>query len=131
MLSTRSWHFGIALRGSEIQEMFPNLNNIFISADVNAKELLDIMSEHLKELATKISYYFPEAASFRNENFWINNPSIENANACAPASVKKKACSKCVVILPCYSDIEKNHCLNYGYLMKTNISLSVTKQSKC
>jgi len=44
-------------------------------------------------------------------------------------SVEKKVCSKCAAILLCCSDVKMNHCLNSGYLLKTNIRFSVSVQS--
>jgi len=36
--------------------MFPTSSNLLTSADVNAKELLDIISQHLKYLANNFDY---------------------------------------------------------------------------
>jgi len=39
--------------------MFPTLSNLLTSPDVNAKELLNIISQHLKDLANNFEYDFP------------------------------------------------------------------------
>jgi len=36
------------------------VSDFFTSVDVNAKQLSDIISQHLKELANNFDYYFPE-----------------------------------------------------------------------
>ena len=52
------------------------------SADVNCKELLSIVSQHLKELANSFDHYFLEHQDPRRGNLWINNPFIEDVTAC-------------------------------------------------
>ena len=62
--------------------MFPILNEYLASADVNCKELLSIVSQHLKELANSFDHYFPEHEDPRRGNLRINNPFIEDVNTC-------------------------------------------------
>jgi len=40
--------------------MFPTLKEYLTSVDINHKELLRIVSQHLKELAYNFNCYFPE-----------------------------------------------------------------------
>ena len=62
--------------------MFPILNEYLASADVNCKELLSFVSQHLKDLANSFDQYFPEHEDPRRGNLWINNPFIEDVNTC-------------------------------------------------
>ena len=62
--------------------LFPTLNEYLASADVNRKELLSIVSQHLKELANSFDHYFPEHEDPPSGNLWINNPFIEDVNTC-------------------------------------------------
>jgi len=57
MYPERSWHFGTALYRKKIQ-IFPTLSNSLTSAVVNAKELLDIINQHLKDFANYFDYAF-------------------------------------------------------------------------
>ena len=62
----------LALWDSLVQKkdtiMFPILNEYLASADVNCKELLSIVSQHLKELANSFDHYFPEHEDPRRGN---------------------------------------------------------------
>ena len=62
--------------------MFPILNQYLASADVNRKELLSIVSQHLKELVNSFDHYFLDHEDPRRRNLWINNPFIEDVNTC-------------------------------------------------
>jgi len=54
----------LALSDSFVQkggtEIFPTLSNLLTSADVNAKEFLDIIRQHLKDLDHYFEHDFPE-----------------------------------------------------------------------
>ena len=61
------------------------------SVDANCKELLSIVSQHLKELAHSFDHYFQEHEDPRRENLWINNSFIEEVNTCDLNSREKES----------------------------------------
>ena len=69
---TEAFKQKLALWDSLVQKedaiMFPILNEYLASADVNCKELLSIVSQHLKELANSFDHYFPEHEDSRRGN---------------------------------------------------------------
>ena len=71
--------------------IFPILHEHLASADVNCKELLSIVSQHLKKLANSFDHYFPEHEDSRRGNLWINNPSIKDVNTCDLNPHKKES----------------------------------------
>jgi len=91
----------LALLDSRIQkgdlEMFPNLHNCLTSADVNRKELLCIITLHLKELAENFDRCFPPHEDPRIRNLRINNPFTEDVHSCNRNSCEKE----CLIELCC------------------------------
>ena len=61
---------------------FLNLNGYVSSVDVNHKEVLNIVSQHLKQLAIIFDHYFPADEDSQHGNLWINNPFIQDINSC-------------------------------------------------
>jgi len=50
---------------SKYTVMFPTLNEYLTSVDINHKQLLRIVSQHLKELAYNFDHYFSEHEELR------------------------------------------------------------------
>jgi hypothetical protein len=63
--------------------MFPLLQKIFITPDVNRKVIFNITSQHLRAFAQSFNHYYPENEDPRKGNLWINNPFMEDINSCA------------------------------------------------
>ena len=75
--------------------MLPSLNECLTSADVHDKEILRIVSQHLKELAENFDDYFSKHEDPRPGNLWINDPNIEDVSAVTLISKKKKLIALC------------------------------------
>ena len=52
------------------------------SVDINYKEVLNILSQHLKQLANNFDHYFPADEDPQHGNLWINDPFIQDMNSC-------------------------------------------------
>ena len=62
--------------------MFLILNCYVSSVYTNHKEILNIVSQHLKQLAINFDHYFPADEDPRHGNLWINDPFIQDINSC-------------------------------------------------
>ena len=62
--------------------MFLNLNSYVSSVNINHKEVLNIVSQHLKQLAVNFDHYFHPDEDPRHGNLWINDPFIQDINSC-------------------------------------------------
>ena len=56
--------------------MFLNLNGYVLSVDITHKEVLNIVSQHLKQLAINFDHSFPADEDPRHGNLWMNDPFI-------------------------------------------------------
>ena len=70
--------------------MFPILNEYLISVNINDKELMNILCQHLKELASNFDHYFPEHEDPRNGTRIFSNPFNEDVYTCNLNPLKKK-----------------------------------------
>ena len=59
-----------------MQICFP-LKTSFTNVDANGKELLDNVSQHLKDFANKFDYKFPEYKDPPNGNLWMTDLSLK------------------------------------------------------
>ena len=82
--------------------MFLKLNGYMSSVDINHKKVLNILSQHLKQLAINFDHYFPADQDPRHGNLWINDPFIQDINSCNLDSHKKES----VIELGCNSTLQ-------------------------
>ena len=101
--------------------MFLNLNGYVSSVDITLKEVLNIVSQQLKQLAVNFDHYIPSDEDTGHGNLWINNPFIQDTNSCNLDALEKKS----LIDLGCDSTIHyqfKNELLtHFGFPWKTNI----------
>ena len=62
--------------------MFLNSNGDLPSVDFTHKEVLNIVSQHLKQLAINFNHYFPADEDPQPRNLWISDPFILCINSC-------------------------------------------------
>ena len=61
------------------------------SVDINHKEVLNIVSQLLKQLAINFDHYFPSDEDSRHRNLWVNDPFIRDINSCNLDAHKKES----------------------------------------
>ena len=71
--------------------IFLNINGYVSSVDINHKEVLNIVSQHLKQLAFNLDHYFPADEDPRHGNLWINDPFVQDINSYNLDSHEKKS----------------------------------------
>ena len=74
--------------------MFMNLIAYVSSVDINHKDLLNIVSQHLKQLAINFDHHFPADEDPRHGNLLINDPFIQDINSCDLDAHKKESLIK-------------------------------------
>ena len=121
-----SWEFGRALYRREI---FPTLRGFVTSVDVNAKDLLDIVSQHLEELASNFDYYLPEHEDPKNGKLWTNNPFVDAVSTCALHLYEEEGLLKLCCDTTLLSRYEKESLFQFWIPLATNMGFSVAKQS--
>ena len=62
--------------------MFQNLNDYESSVDINHKEVLNIVSQLLIQLAIVFDHHFLADQNPRHGNLWIKYPFIQDINPC-------------------------------------------------
>ena len=61
--------------------MLLNLNGYLSNVDINHKELLNIISQDLQQMAINFDHYFSADEDPRYGNLWINDPFIRDINS--------------------------------------------------
>ena len=110
--------------------MFPILNEYLASADVNCKELLSIVSQHLKELANSFDLYFPKHEDPRRGNLWVNNPFIEDVNSCDLNPHEKESLIELCCDSTLHSRYKKESLSQFGISLENEYSCLTHKAIK-
>ena len=85
--------------------MFLNLNCHLSGVDINSKEVLNIVIQHLKQLAFNFDHYFPADEDPRHGDLWINDPFIQDINSCNMDAHEKKS----LIELGCDSTLQSRY----------------------